>query len=393
MDTKFKETKIGLIPEEWEVKHVKDTANLGRGRVISHNDIAKNPGPYPVYSSQSKGEGSIGSLDTYDFEGEYITWTTDGAYAGSVFYRNGRFNCTNVCGTIQLKVHDTDYQFLSYFLKRVAKKYVTYNGNPKLMNNEFARILVAIPPLPEQHKIADILSTVDEAIDETDAIIQQTQQLKKGLMQKLFTEGIGHTKFKETKIGQIPNDWREQELAGIINITNGFPAESIYFNKENIGIPLIRIRDIPGQLTEVHYNGEFPQEYIVKKGDLLVTMDGKFLATKWRGDDALLNQRVCKVGTKSPNILNQEYLFYYINIPLRKIEQRTGATTVKHLSTKDINRIRVALPTLPEQRKIAEILSKVDTKIETEQAYKTELEQLKQGLMQVLLTGRVRVKV
>ena len=203
------------------------------------------------------------------------------------------------------------------------------------------------------------------------------------------------TTFKETKIGRIPNDWQVQELAGCLNITNGFPAESEYFTKDDVGIPLIRIRDISGQFTEVQYVGDYPQGCVVKKGDLLVAMDGEFVAAQWKGDNALLNQRVCRLETKSPGILNQAYLFYNINIHLRKIEQSTGATTVKHLSAKDINRIRIALPPLAEQRKIAEILSTVDETIEGTDAIIQKTQQLKKGLMQKLFTdgiGHTRFK-
>ena len=88
---------IGEIPEEWVITTVGRLNNLGRGRVISNIEIGTNSGNYPVYSSQTENEGIMGYLNTYDFEGEYVTWTTDGANAGTVFYRKGKFNCTNVC--------------------------------------------------------------------------------------------------------------------------------------------------------------------------------------------------------------------------------------------------------------------------------------------------------
>jgi len=97
---------IGEIPSHWEVATVGRLTNLGRGRVISSIEISENQGNYPVYSSQTENNGIMGKLNTYDFEGKYVTWTTDGANAGTVFYREGRFNCTNVCGTIQPKNWD-----------------------------------------------------------------------------------------------------------------------------------------------------------------------------------------------------------------------------------------------------------------------------------------------
>ena len=86
---------------DWPMVSIKELCELGRGRVISRRDINNNPGPYPVYSSQTSDEGIFGRLGSYDFDGEYVTWTTDGANAGTVFYRTGKFSCTNVCGTLK----------------------------------------------------------------------------------------------------------------------------------------------------------------------------------------------------------------------------------------------------------------------------------------------------
>src|SRR3972149_7318645 len=94
---------LGDIPEHWDIATVGRLNNAGRGRVISAIEIGENGGDYPVYSSQTENNGVMGYLNTYDFEGKYVTWTTDGANAGTVFYREGKFNCTNVCGTIKLK--------------------------------------------------------------------------------------------------------------------------------------------------------------------------------------------------------------------------------------------------------------------------------------------------
>lgn len=142
---------------DWKCYKVSEIADIGRGRVISSKEIANQNNPqYPVYSSQTSNEGVMGYLDNYAFDGEYITWTTDGANAGTVFYRNGRFNCTNVCGT--LKLH---YQFDAYYcslvLANVTKKYVSVNlANPKLMNNTMAAIKLYLPPFQEQKRMAQL---------------------------------------------------------------------------------------------------------------------------------------------------------------------------------------------------------------------------------------------
>src|SRR5699024_7396309 len=110
-----------------------------------------NEGEYPVYSSQTLNNGVFGKINSYDFDGEFVQWTTDGANAGSIFYRNGKFSVTNVCGLLKVKeeyksIMNTN--FLNYILGSVSKNYVNYaTSNPKLMSNVMERIKVAVPPL------------------------------------------------------------------------------------------------------------------------------------------------------------------------------------------------------------------------------------------------------
>lgn len=151
----FKDSPLGRIPKAWEVQRVKDICNLGRGRVISHGYLADYPGPYPVYSSQSKNDGVFGTIGTYDFEGPHVTWTTDGAYAGTVFFRDGRFNCTNVCGVLKPTGSGLDMAFLALALQPATSRHVSRVGNDKLMNNVMCDIRVPVPPCLEQEAIAE----------------------------------------------------------------------------------------------------------------------------------------------------------------------------------------------------------------------------------------------
>ena len=134
-------------------RSVSQSRYIGRGRVINKKEIEENFGEFPVYSSQTSNDGIFGFLNTYDFEGEYVTWTTDGIYAGSVFYRNGKFNCTNVCGTLKSKSKKINMQFLSLCLPLYTSDYVVKVANPKLMNNVMAGIQIPLPPIDIQQKL------------------------------------------------------------------------------------------------------------------------------------------------------------------------------------------------------------------------------------------------
>jgi type I restriction enzyme S subunit len=187
----YKQTELGMIPEDWNIQKVGDIAAVGRGRVISHREIsAAIHSTYPVYSSQTSNNGIMGCIDTYDFEGEYITWTTDGEKAGTVFYRNGRFNCTNVCGIIQMCKHNALY--VSKVLGTLTTRYVSRNlANPKLMNDVVKQILLPLPPtLDEQTAIATILSDMDADLAALEQQRDKTRALKLGMMQELLTGRI-----------------------------------------------------------------------------------------------------------------------------------------------------------------------------------------------------------
>jgi len=184
--TKFKETKAGQIPEEWQSKMVKEICDLGRGRVINKTELQENPGQYPVYSSQTSNNGEFGRIATYDFDGEYVTWTTDGEYAGATFYRNGKFNCTNVCGTLKARV-PLDMRYLGFVLEIYAEKHVVKTANPKLMNGVMAAVVIPVPTVTEQDKIAEILLSCDEKTSVNKKLKEKLTLLKKGLMQDLLS--------------------------------------------------------------------------------------------------------------------------------------------------------------------------------------------------------------
>ncbi|GAA7754820.1 restriction endonuclease subunit S [Helicobacter pylori] len=146
-----------LAPKGVEFKKIREICLIKRGRVIAKKILQEN-GKYPVYSSQTLNNGILGFIDTYDFDGEFLTWTTDGAYAGSVFYRNGRFSITNVCGLLQVIQDNILHKYLYYILQITAPLYVSSGmGNPKLMSAAMQQIEVPIPPLEIQQEIVKVL--------------------------------------------------------------------------------------------------------------------------------------------------------------------------------------------------------------------------------------------
>ena len=133
------------VEVEWTT--VGAVSRLRRGRVMSKGYLAENTGEFPVYSSQTASDGMIGRIGSFDFDGEYVSWTTDGARAGTVFYRNGKFSITNVCGVVKSNgSKPLSHKFLFYWLSIEAKRHVLSGmGNPKLMSHQVEKIPFPIP--------------------------------------------------------------------------------------------------------------------------------------------------------------------------------------------------------------------------------------------------------
>ena len=173
---------------EWENISVKEIFDVTRGQVLAVSNtvsVADTDYKYPVFSSQTKQKGLMGFYKKYLFE-DALTWTTDGANAGDVNFRKGKFYCTNVCGVLLSKKGYANL-CIAEILNKVTHKYVSYVGNPKLMNNVMSEIPITIPSnLEEQTKIANFLSAIDQKIEVTEQQIEQAKQWKKGLLQQMF---------------------------------------------------------------------------------------------------------------------------------------------------------------------------------------------------------------
>lgn len=161
--THYRDELLTFDRERVLVITVGELCDINRGRIMSKGYLEKHRGAYPVYSSQTANNGRFGFINSYDYDGEYITWTTDGANAGSVFYHDEKFSITNVCGLLRIKDSRVRAKYLKYVLDVTAKQYVnTGMGNPKLMSNVMKQIKVGIPSLAEQDMIISILDRFDK---------------------------------------------------------------------------------------------------------------------------------------------------------------------------------------------------------------------------------------
>lgn len=191
----------------------------------------------------------------------------------------------------------------------------------------------------------------------------------------------------------IAPDWKRVRLGDIAAIQNGAPFKSELFNKDGKGMPVIRIRDVGSEGTDTYYSGEYDEAYIVREGDLLIGMDGDFNCARWKGPDALLNQRVCRIIPKTdkyePRLMDFALPGY-----LKAINDVTSSVTVKHLSSKTVADILLPLPPLPGQRRIVSAietqLGRLVAAVARLQGAKARLKRYKQAVLTSATTGNQR---
>jgi type I restriction enzyme M protein len=331
-----------------------DIFETGRGRVINKIEIEANPGIYPVYSSQTTNNGCFGLINSYDFDGDYITWTTDGAYAGKVFHRTGKFNCTNVCGTLKLKSgYNYSLEFIAQVLDTEAYKHVIQVGNPKLMNNVMSQINIPLPPLSVQEQIVAEISSYQKIIDGAKLII---------------------TNWKP-KIDIDPS-WEKVKLGDVCEIkSGGTPSTSEKDYYESGDIPWLKSEICKDEIVTT------PKCFITKKGfenssakylnedTTLIALVGATIGkTGLLKFKATTNQNIAGLYPKNLNSLSSIYLYLACQSLYNQF-LNLGDGGFKMASLSFIKELQIPLPPISIQNEIVE-------RIESERALVDSAKQL-----------------
>ena len=326
-------------PVEW--KKLGEFCDIKRGRVISKKYLEENKGEYPVFSSQTRDNGVIGKIDTYDFDGDYITWTTDGAYAGTVFYRSGKFSITNICGLIKTS-ELVLMKYVYYWLQIEAKKYVTGgSGNPKLMSNVVARIRVPIPSLDIQEKIIKILDKFTKYVTELQTELQKRIDQYTYYRDKLLSEEYIQKLCKEMQEDRRVTTVRLEE---IVSIKNGK-------DWKNLGEGTIPVYGSGGEM------GIYVDTYAYDKPTVLIPRKGSidnvfYLETPFWNVDTVFYTEI-NIDKLVPNY----FIEYY------GLSRLSENPTRPSLTQSQLNKLLMPLPPLSLQHKIVTILDKFQTMI------------------------------
>lgn len=416
--TGYKETKIGIIPKDWDVVRLGDKCS----KVNSKNTLDE----IKLVFSNSAREGIIIQKDYFkksiankaNLKGYYLVEKDSFVYNPRIsknapvgplhVNHNKDVGLVSPLYTVfKLNSNSMSNYFLEYFFKteiwhgymRDIANYGARHDRMSIGVNDFFKMPIPLPPISEQVKIAEVLGTVDSKIMAIEQEINETQTLKKGLMQQLLTGKISvttqpHT-FKTTKLGKIPHHWQVEILGNVGEIITGktpstnnhnfYNGKFLFVSPADLG----NTRFITRTRKTLTLEG-FEKVKTILKGNPLVTCIGSTIGKIGiAGEDLVTNQQINSINVYQSK--NKIYIYYALLYRKNFIKKLAGIHAVPIVNKSLFSEVLIPLPPLSEQKKIADILGTVDDKINILNSKKEDYSTLKKGLMQQLLTGKIRV--
>ena len=388
------------VPSGWRATVVEDVCDiLDAKRVpLSHNNRSQRQGKIPYWGAN----GIIDHIDDFIFYEPLILMAEDGGYFDKAKTRpicyllNGKAWVNNHSHVLRVKPGNLREWVYYWFVHRNITGYINIGTRAKLNLKDLRQLPLLLPPLAEQKKIVAILTSVEDVIGSIQATIDQTQKLKKCLLQQLFTKGVGHVLLKQTEAGEIPASWDATHLDKIIHKIEGggTPAKkkTEYWGG---GIPWASVKDI------IDYVLDDTQDHITLEG--LNNSSAKLIAK----NNVIIAVRMA-IGksaiSKRDVAINQDLRAVYFNSDIYKpfmhqwfmfnekyIASLGVGTTVKGIRQEVLKALAINVPPLAEQKKITKILESMDEAILPAKKVLQQMKNLKHGLMSDLLAGRVRV--
>jgi type I restriction enzyme S subunit len=384
-----------VVPEGWSHSSYGEAITLQYGK--SPKDIICDDGEHPIigtggitgYSNDCLHNGNTvvvgrkGTINKPSFVAGRF-WAIDTTYYASDY-------------------RQTDPKWFFYNLQNTdLTRYNEASGVPSLNRDTLYSIRFSLPPLPEQQKIASILTSVDEVIEKTEAQISKLQDLKKGMMQELLTKGVGHTEFKDSPVGRIPVGWEVVRFKDVFSNYKYGPRFSSKDYDESGNVRTIRGTDLSSngeiaypQVPTARIDLGIVESHKLNEGDLVM------ITTADCGSSAVFREQsipyiasAYAIKLSPTERLFPEFIKYFMQTPkaMSQIESFIRKGTVANLAGSDVMNIVLGIPDYEEQRKISSVLIALDTKLYDIKQKIRRLISLKKALMQDLLTGKVRVK-
>ena len=270
----------------------------------------------------------------------------------------------------------------------------TNSGIPHISNGDIKQFLIPFPPLPEQQKIAAILTSMDNVIESTQAQINKLQDLKTGMMQELLTKGIGHTEFKDSPVGRIPVGWESVYLKNIVKFSQGVQVDLELHSNEKIDgyVPFLRIENFTQQSKDIRYipiksaNGKF-----ISQGDVVLVRYGATAGFVSRGIEGVLANNLFVVAPNEKK-LSKDLLYLHLLTSFSVFQKMMTGGAMPALNFKMVGDLMIPLPPVNEQKMICKSIISVELLIQSCRRKLVAIKNTKKALMKDLLTGKVRVK-
>lgn len=394
------------IPEGWKecelggviVEKAKSTIKVSE---------AANFGEFPFFTSGD----NILLHDEKIIEGENLFLATGGV--ANIKYFDGEAAYSTDTFVISTN-EEAKAQYLYYYLlskvSYINKNYFEGSGLKHLQKKDFRKHVFVLPTSPiEQQKIATVLSKLDEAITQTDQLIEKYKKTKEGLMHDLLSRGIDKLgnirseethKFKDSPLGRIPVEWEVVEFGDICEMVLGKMLDK----DKNKGVYQPYLRNVNVRwgsfdftdIVEMPFQESEAERYGLKKGDLIICEGGEpGRCAVWNYEDSNIKFQKALHRIRCTKEINVFFLYYkmlWLSQNNRLEDYFTG-TTIKHLTGESLKSMTVFKPDVDEQIKIVDRIDKYDGLIFSEQQYLTKLNFQKSGLMHDLLTGKIRVQI
>lgn len=389
----------GEVPDGWQALPLSTQAEIIMGQSPRSEDTNQDQRGIPFF----QGNGEFGTK--HPQANRWIEAPLKTARRGDILFSVrapvGEMNIADVdcCigrGLCAIRARHCDPSFLFQALSfsRGALAAVSQGSTFAAVNKgDLGEREMLFPPLPEQHRIAEILSSVDEAIQAAQAVIEQMVDVEQGVLQRLLTKGIDDAKYVVTEIGSIPSGWEVRSIAEICTLSNGNGFRPPDWS--NSGLPIIRIQNLNGSTKFNYFSGNPKPKWVINPGDLLFSWAGvkgvSFGPHLWSGPQGVLNQHIFKVAPKKD--IHRQWLYHVMRFVTARIEAKAHGfkDTLLHVHKGDILNQLVAVPPPSEQAQIVERLSAFSHAIINERKQLAALIQIKSALMAELLTGRRRV--
>lgn len=380
----YKETALGVVPKEWEVKRLGDICSYFKsGESITSKDISEK-GKYPVYG----GNGLRGYTDKkYTHDGTYILIGRQGALCGNINYVIGKCYISEHAIAVQTKNNSLWLRYKLDFWN--LNRYSESSAQPGLSVEKLIRYKLTVPPLGEQQKISEVLSVWDKAIEKQTQLIEKLELRKKGLMQQLLTG--------KKRLPGFSGEWKKVLLGDVACVVGGGTPDTevnIYWNGS---IPWFTPTEIGEEkyvavskrcITVDGVNNSSAK--ILPVGTILFTSRASIGLKAILLKEATTNQGFQSLIVNKDNDI--EYVYYLLDIIKNNLIRKASGSTFLEISSSSMQKVSFEMPELLEQTAIANIISLCDNEILLAKQTLNKFSQQKKGLMQVLLTGKKRVK-